>query len=433
MNELNEEQLYDVVHHLHQTVDSFPSVDSFKNWYHQWKTSTYFLTDDPADQDVEHRFHWSLWLELERLLATYGSTLRTTFDEWHKKGLLPNPQQYFQEHQRLLALNRKVDEGRATDQDRDERQHLLERHLPVMEGQPRTSSPLSGFPPVDITTDFGDLFRDTRPEEEEEEEDNEERDLVTSALQLSNLLDVIGIPTVLSPIPPTPSPAPPPPPPPPTERVPPGTPTPSTPGQSPVPPPTPTGRVPPGTPSPQPDTASIPSAPSGSPTPPPTPRGRPRDTSYSSAASVEDYRRQLEQDVEALEHELYSPNQSQSFDTVQSLQEQLAEQEQKLATLTKTKSSPANRRRKSVRRRGSQQEAVSATLREDLGKGDHRTTTTTRTITTVRKGRKPVVKRSSHSVSAPLSDSSSRQMEGRGSVQAVIEHLRKLHKRRRKV
>ena len=60
------------------------------------------------------------------------------------------------------------------------------------------------------------------------------------------------------------------------------------------------------------------------------------------------------------------------------------------------------------RRRGVNQESATATNRENLGQGDHRTTTTTRTTTTVRHGQRPVSRRSSESVSIPLSNSSTR-------------------------
>lgn len=146
-----------------------------------------------------------------------------------------------------------------------------------MEGQPlpHTSTPLAGFPSVDITTDFGDLFtkQETRPEEEE---DNKDKDLV--ALQLSNLLDVIGIPKVLSPIPPTPqppvqNPLPPPPSVPlPTSQ--PGIPTPPPPVQNHPPAPALPATSPSAIPT-QPPPVQIPASP-----PKPTSRQQPEDNSY---------------------------------------------------------------------------------------------------------------------------------------------------------
>ena len=119
---------------------------------------------------------------------------------------------------------------------------------------------------------------------------------------------------------------------------------------------------------------------------------------------------------------------------VRALQQRLANLEDELAALNTDQSSDGAST-DTVRRRGNQQSVTTATSRERLGTGDHRTTTTTRTVTTVRKGQRPVVRRNSRSISTDLSSSSSdssrrrRPQRGRGQdkISQLIAHLRRKH------
>ncbi|KAK3724232.1 hypothetical protein QZH41_002381 [Actinostola sp. cb2023] len=145
-------------------------------------------------------------------------------------------------------------------------------------------------------------------------------------------------------------------------------------------PPTPPGSSPDSSPGPIPD--SPPSSPSPQPSPPrvqttttaSTPQHRPVVISFTQQ------RRQLETTIQRVERELYDT--SLPYARVQRLQQKLTETEERLAEMNNNRSSPAQRRRETVRRRGSEQNVTSATSRETLGRGDHRTTTTTRTTTT---------------------------------------------------
>jgi len=213
-------------------------------------------------------------------------------------------------------------------------------------------------------------------------------------------------------------------------------------------PPTPPGSSPDSSPGPIPD-----SPPPPPPSPPPrvqttttastpqqrsvvgrkTPRARPlqRPSSSSSSSSSQmsftQQRRQLETTIQRVERELFDT--SLPYARVQRLQQKLTEMEERLAEMNNNRSSPAQRRRETVRRRGSEQNVTSATSRESLGRGDHRTTTTTRTTTTVRKGRRPITRRNSRSVSSPLSSSaSSTPQRGQGDINQLIGHLKKKHK-----
>ena len=404
MNEINESQLLDLVHHFHYLLRGLiPDVEGFQNWYRLWK---HIKKQDPAEVGPIYEFFQSMWKDLSMVVKLYFTYVRTKINIGYKKGLLTHPDQYFQEHLRLLELNRKGHEGRATEEELEERKTLESKH---MDRRPRTSTPVE-LPPIDLATDFADLFNvvgETSPKTPDQ--DQEEEDLVQNALKLSHLLDDLGIQEAISPLPPSPKPRSP------VVIIQPSTPPVQT-------PPTPAIEEFPSHQDSSKSLDSLSSNPSGSPTPPPTPTGRLRD----------DYRRQLEKDVEALEHALYSPDQSDSFSRVRDLQEQLTQKEDELEAITNASSAPSNRSRQSVRRRGSQQEVVSATMREPLGKGNHRTTTTTRTTTTVRKGRKAIVKRTSHSVSAPLGskENDTSDLQGSGRVNDVVEHLRKLYKRR---
>ncbi|KXJ19740.1 hypothetical protein AC249_AIPGENE21534 [Exaiptasia diaphana] len=172
-------------------------------------------------------------------------------------------------------------------------------------------------------------------------------------------------------------------------------------------------------------------------TPPPQTRRRPRTARRPPTRQQEVA--DLTSEYADLERRLFDMDNVPSSENTRRLQERMTWIENRLVELNVDRSRPADRRRETVRRRGSNQETIAATTRERMGPGDHRTTTTTRTTTTMRKGKRPTVHRSSNSVSASLEDddndtsrsSSSSSRQSGGSVHDTIEALRREYMKRR--
>ncbi|XP_028516990.1 protein enabled homolog [Exaiptasia diaphana] len=352
-------------------------------------------------------------------------------------GLLSDREEFEREHDRLMELD---DKDTLSTEEQEEQTALKEKHRSILqrylEQRPqRTSTPVEG-PSPGLIEEFESILSGLPLDDLEEGVDQElppevdsvitsfldqgdqkQEDLVSQAMGLADLSLSSG-PSTPRP-PPLPS-----------------SPPPSSP---PLPP-----SSPPSTPRRRPRTTTNPTRAPYKPrtmTPPPFSLS----SSSSSSSNGSDEAERLEREIEKLENRLYTGKNS--FREVVRIQDKITRLEEQLARLNQSTSRPSDRLRRSVRRRGSDQEVVSATTRQNLGAGDHRTTTTTRTTTTVRKGRKPVVERSSRSVSAPLSSSpagspsrnsrsssSSRNSRGSGkkqktSINALIEHMRKKYKR----